>query len=343
MLNMTEVLSIAFLRVFRKQVDELIGPYVKEPWIFHIFLKADETIREAEEGIIQTGLHCEKDSEELYKLTGILKDRLNPVEFLFYKALFADSQKESAFLLQQAQMIEPENLRLHIMAYFMSADYDEDPDLVLQHLDSLPAYKPFPAVGNYIFILKLMRKFEQKIVTLDVDELVDFLNGGGLPPDAMFSILYHIMERVEVSVTKRILDKLNIFNQESNNIYVLVSAHVHTELKVYGIARFLFSLVRLEDVMMPIEIQLSFKYKFSQAHMNSEKEGKAILMLREIVYSGIYDACGCDTYYHAIVDLASFYIRSGQVEEAGKALSILDLTGIEFLEELRGEEFLMLI
>jgi tetratricopeptide (TPR) repeat protein len=198
-------------------------------------------------------------------------------------------------------------------------------------------------VNNYIFILKLIRKLEQKNVTIDADELADFLNGDGLPPDARFSILYHIMERVDVSVTKRILDNLNIFNQESNSIFVLVSAYVYTELKSYRIALYLFSLVKLEDVMMPIETQLLFMYKFSQANMNSGKEGKAILMLREIVYSGIFDTCGCNAYYHAIVDLASCYIQSGQVEEARKALSILGPTDIEFLEELRGEEFLLLM
>lgn len=343
MLNITEVLSIAFLRVFREHVDEIIEPHLKEPWIIHLFSKAEESIRDAEVGIVLPGLHCEEDTEELYKLTGILKDKLSPVDFLFYKALFADSEQESVFFLQQAQMMAPENLRLHIMAYFMSGDFDEEPDLFLLHLDSLPAYKTFPAVNNYVFILKLIRRLDQKNVSIDAHELADFLNGNGLPPDAMFSILYHIMERVEVSVIKRILDTLNIYNQERNSIYVLVNAHMYTELKAYDTALHWFSKIELEDVMLPLEIQLSFRYKFCQVLMNSGNEGKAILMLREIVYSGIYDTCGCDACYHAIVDLASCYVQSGQAEEAGGALSILDLTGIEVLEEQRGEEFLLLM
>ena len=151
------------------------------------------------------------------------------------------------------------------------------------------------------------------------------------------------MERVEVSVTKRILDTLNIYNQERNTIYILVNAHMYTELKAYDTALHWFSKIKLEDVMLPLEIQLSFRYKFCQVLMNSGNEGKAILMLREIVYSGIYDACGCDDYYHAIVDLASCYVQSGQAEEARGALSILGLTGIEVLEEQRGEEFLLLM
>ena len=343
MLNITEILSIAFLRIFRVYGDEIFGPMVKEPWILHLFCKADNYIRVAEEEIVHPGLKSEEDTEELYKLTGILKDRLSPAHFLFYRALFADSLKESVFCMQQAQMLKPENLSVHVMAYFMSGDIDEDPELFLKHFYSLPTYRTSPAVNNYIFILRLIRELDQENISVDVNELADFLNGDGLPPEAMFSILYYIMERVEVSVTKRIIEALNIYNQESYYIYMLLNAHMYTKLKEYDTALHWFSQIKLEVMMLPLETQLSSRYANCQVLMKSGNEGKAILMLREIVYSGIYDACGCDAYYHAIVDLASCYVQSGQTEEARGALSILGLTGIEVLEEQGGEEFLLLM
>jgi tetratricopeptide (TPR) repeat protein len=343
MLNTTEILSIAFLRVFMEQVNETKESVLNEPWISHLISKAKAYIRYAELEIVLSGLRREEDSEEFYKLTGILKDKLSPVDFLFYKALFADSEQESLFLLQQAQMMAPENLRLHIIVYFMSGSFDDIPDLFFQHMDSLSTKNTYPAVDKYIFILKLIRSLEQKDGALDVHKIAEFLNGGGLPKRVMFSILYLIMMRADVSITRSILDNLNIYEQEQNSTYILMNAYVYSELKAYDTALHWFSKIKLEGLMLPLEIQLSLRYRLCQALMNTGNEGKAILMLREIIYSGIYDACGCDDYYHAIVDLALYYNQSRQTEEAGRVLSILDLTGIEYLEELRGEEFLILM
>ena len=353
MLNMTKILSIAFFRVFKEQVDDIKKSYSEEPWINLLISYAEKSIRDAEAVIYLPGLTSEDfedltawhnpTNEEFYTLTCVVKDKFAPVDFLFFKAFFAEGEEETVFLLQQAQMMEPENLRLHILAYFMSSDFDEDPDLILRHLDSLPAYRRFPAVNNYIFILKLIRGLEQKNVLVDADEIVEFLNGEGLPPIVRFSILYLIMESAEVTFTKRILDNLNIYKQEKNSIYKLVNAWVFTELKEYDTALYWFRKIKLEDGMLPLEIRLRFLYRLCCVQMNSGNEGKAILMLREIVYSGIYDRCGCDEYYHAVVDLASSYMESGQREEAGKVLSILNPMTIEILEEMRGEEFLLLM
>ena len=57
MLNMTQILSIAFFRVIKEQVDDIKKSYSDEPWINLLISYAQNSIRDAEAVIYLPGLN----------------------------------------------------------------------------------------------------------------------------------------------------------------------------------------------------------------------------------------------------------------------------------------------
>ncbi len=364
MLDVTGILCFAFIRVCRAHLSDIKSRYKEKEWLGILCSFAEKEFRNAVGEILLPGINdIDKEieannpgddngpsSKELYSLVCEMKEQLKPADYLFFKAIVTEKEEDTIFLFQQAQMISPENLRFQIMTSFITNEDDEPVDMCLQ-LESLVRLTDKQDVKDYSYLLNLVREMSKNPGKISPMKFVSFINRVPLPYMALYSLLFELGEKIEFSdkeqlepsALKKILQHLDLPRQERNWIYQFLQAKVCFAENNYDNALSWYSGINTERNDVGFYQTLEILYKQAVSYRETGKEGKAILQLREIVFSGLYDDSYSDYYFHSLVDLAGYYVRIGENREADNVLSKLKAEMLSYVEEMIGEDYLVLM
>ena len=355
MINITGILTLSFVSVCRLQLAGIRLRNSEKPLISLLVNHAEGRLRKQFGEILLPGISsAEKGADEensaqedlnYYHLTACLKEHFVPEDYLFLRAFFAESQEETSFLLRQAQMLQPENLRMHIIAGFMdSYDSDQHPQDVLNHLNSLTENCHLQDVKTFSWLLNLIHTLsDEGSKIINPLEAACYLNGKILPETAVCSLLHYMSERTEARVINKILHHLSHPAIQDNPVFLLVKAGVLYDLNDYETALQWFRIVNLNKVRTDNYVRLEVNYKISVCLKNTNQEGRSILFLRDILFSGDYDGFFSEYYFHVIIDLAGYYMRIGQYREVDRVLEKLDTGILEFTNGSLGEKLYLLL
>jgi pterin-4a-carbinolamine dehydratase len=357
MISMSNIMTYAFTKLCMAILSEIKCRY-KEKECLDIFIKhaehelredlAMDSLSDTEDtaGLITAENFTALDNGGLLSSLSGLKHQMDSADYLFLKALFVESEQDALFLLQQAQMISPENIRLYVLISFIendNADAGDVPCKDSRQLTSFAHLTDDAAVRDFIFLLILDRSMKEKMEGLSPLAMANFLNRVSLPLQARYSLLYEISERIATTDVKVLLQHLQLPKQEQNWVFRLLSGNVSFYFEDYKNALDLYSRVDIDDEEVDYYQEIEVLYKQAVSYWETGNEGKAILQWRDILFSGNYDQSYSAFYYHAMVDLARHYVRMRDNREAGRVLSKLDADMIEFIEDVIGEDYFLLI
>jgi len=99
--------------------------------------------------------------EEFSSQLSDIKHQLTPGDYLFMKALLARTEQETLFLLQQAALINPENLRYQILNLNVS-DVEEFPMEESIRLKDLAKLSQHEELQDYIFLINLLYCYDNE-------------------------------------------------------------------------------------------------------------------------------------------------------------------------------------
>ena len=115
------------------------------------------------------------------------------------------------------------------------------------------------------------------------------------------------------------------------------------QMKNYAEALKWFDRIDFERQKIEHHSIIEIQYKSSVALRNTGKTDKALLLLRNMIFSDLNDGCLSFYYLNGIIDLARYYINSKQGQEADKVLSKILPDIVEHMEELIGENYILLM
>ena len=357
MLYLTGIISYAFINVCKAQLEDIKRRYKEKDWIHSIANYAEKELRDIAGNMLLPGIStiekkimCNGEEnenhptdEQMFSTVCALKDQFDPADYLFFKAMFTNDDRDRILLLQQAQMISPENLRIHIITTFIFLDDGEKILEQLSHLNSLLSLSKNTDTKEFnriLHVLDLVSKKDNKMIP---PEVAGFLNATTLPDFVKYSLLFYIKLKTDAPILKKILELLLIPGCEKHWIYIFAQGHVSYEMKDYKSTLKWLNQVDFERQNVEHYSILEIQYMSSVALRNSGNEGKAILLLREMLFSGTNDGCLSDFYINAVIDLAKYYVKLGQSQEADKALSKLFPDMNDYLEEMLGENYMLLM
>lgn len=347
MIDITGILTIAFIRICVAQLYELERRHQHKAWIKIIVEYARGELRSirtrTEYGAdVNEGKNMSLKDEQFYAMVCDLKQHLDPADYLFLKSLFTEDDNDRIFFLEQACMISPENLRLQVISTFINQDIEDDPEKLIGHLNSLTEHSAAKDIKEYVRILEIIMALSDEHSVFRPLELAQFLNNCSLRKKAKFSLLHHITEKADAHSSAEIINHLNA-NGTKYWIFEIVKANVAYDLGDYEYALKLYKKIENYKWESNSLQKLEIQYKLSTCLRETSNEGQAIMMLREILFSGDYNDCGHDDFFHAIADLTAYYVRIRQAEEADRVLNILHPGMMDYMETLSGEPFLVIM
>ena len=344
MIETGHILTIAFINVCLAQLAEMQKRCGKESWMGIIVRYATVELLETRSAILDRSFYPEnKDhiDREYFSLVCELKPQMYPVDYLFLKSLFTKDDRDREFLLQQAQMMVPENLRFHLMSTFLNPDAEQCPEAVIRHLNSLVGPSDTAEVVEYTRLVTLIWKLFNDASDIGPAEIARFLRNSSLHHKAQSSLLYHIARGIPAAAGSELLDRMEESGMEESREFLLARLHVSYELGELRRAEQL--LLRLNEAGWIVELELRMEWVYKRSVMLREtgREGEAILLLMSLLISEDFDDCGSDYYFHAIADLAGYFVRTLQPEAADRVLALVSDDMMPYVEALAGEDFLL--
>ncbi len=346
MLSLAEILTLAFIRMVIAQVDEMKIRYQHKSWFKIIAAYIDDELNDAIGTILLSGPKDETNNNpftdsEMLELVCDLKNHFAPADFLFLKASFTEDDKDRIFFLEQAQMICPENIRIQAMKCYVIADSEEEPDEEIAGLNTLVEHTQDRDVREYVRLGEITRALAAGNPDCRSGELAQFLNKSSFPVKAKFSLLHNIAENSDAQDMIQLLQHFRIPGCKENWIYQLTKLNTCLRLEDYENAMYWYDRVRTNPSLPshPYEVELSYKQVILLRETGNK--GEAILLLREIIFSGEFEESWCDYYFQAIADLTEYYVSQEQPEEAERVLKTLPPALMEYMEDFSGEEFLI--
>jgi hypothetical protein len=128
---------------------------------------------------------------------------------------------------------------------------------------------------------------------------------------------------------------------EESREFLLARLHVSYELGEFGRAEQLLSRLTEAGWIVEWDLRLEWIYKRSVMLRETGREGESVLLLMSMLLSEEFDDCSSDFYYHAIVDLAGYFVHTRQPEAADRVLSLLSEEMMPYVETLAGSHFLL--
>ena len=246
MLYLSDILNIVFFDVCRAHFEDVGKRYKNKARIQTIINHGKIVLRDElgeqllpgisaiENKVMREGEENKRypTNKEMLSQVCELKDQFAPADYLFLKALFIDDELEKTLLLQQTQMIAPENPGMYIISTFISLEDREEIILQSQHLNSLISLSAHPNTLRFIQLVNVFSVVLEKNNTQAPSVVAGFLNTSSLPDFVKFSILFNIKMDTEAPLLKKILDLLLIPNCENHWVYMLAQLHVSYEMKV---------------------------------------------------------------------------------------------------------------
>jgi len=346
MLSLAEILTLAFIRMWSAHMDELKIRYKHKTWFKIITSYTEDELNDAIGKIMKSGQMDEAYTKsftdsEMLELVCDLKNHFAPADFLFLKATFTDDDKDRIFFLEQAQMICPENIRIQAMKCYVIADAEEEPDEEIAGLNTLVEHTHDIDVREYVRLGEIIRALANADPDCRPGELTQFLNKSSFTVKAKLSLLHAIVEHSDAEDMKVLLHHLRIPGCKENWMYQLAKLNTCLRLEDYENARYWYERVRTNPDLPyhPYEVELSYKQVILLRETGNK--GRAILLLREIVFSGEFEESYCDYYFQAIADLTEYYVSQEQPEEAERVLKTLPPALMEYMEDFSGEDFLI--
>lgn len=344
MIEIKDILTISFLNMCIAQLKEMEERYKNMAWMDIILRYAELELREAIHVYVNPEFYPENKTridEQYYSLVCEMKAHIQPADYLFLKSLFSNDDNDIVFFIRQAQMLEPENQRFLLMTTFLAPDAQEYPEAVIKHMHSIVKSSDSADVVEFAHLADIITTIFNSPSEVRSAEIAQFLNKTSLHDYARCSLLYHIVCRTPAPSGESLLDRIKIPGYEDKLEYILARMHVHYELREFRIAE--KWLTKLDGNLWIGMWDLKLEWMYKRTHMlkEMEKEGKAILLLLNIVYSEGFRDSGSDYYYRAVADLAVYFVNSNQPEEADKVLSMIPHDMMRYLESLAGDGFLM--
>jgi hypothetical protein len=346
MIEIREILTVSFIKICLAQLAEMKRRYRDKAWMGIILRFADVELRETNAAILDSTYYPENKDRidmEFYSLVCEMKSHILPADYLFLKSFFTKDDNDRLFFLQQAQMIEPENLRLHMMSTFLAPDAEEYPEAVIRHLNSLVKPLDSTEVFDFACLIYIIWAISNSVSEIRPADVAQFISESAFHVKVKCSLLYHMVRRIDAVAGKVLLDSIDIPDCNENREYLLARMHVHYELKEFLRAGEWLRKIEANHRIFEWDLKLECLYKETVILRHSGKEGEAIMLLQKILLSGDFDCNSTDFYYLAIVDLTGYFIKINQPEKADMVLSLVPDNMFYYVESLGGDAYRLMM
>jgi len=126
-------------------------------------------------------------------------------------------------------------------------------------------------------------------------------------------------------------------------VFNYAQATAYYVLEDYENARTWFQKINMESESIPYYTLIDIRYQITVVYRKTGSLGKAVLMLRDLIFTEREDDTYSNSYLRAIVDLAAYYVGREQKDEADRILARLDGDLMVYAEELMEEELFILL
>lgn len=360
-INIPGILQIMLIHVFRNHLKDIESSYKGKPWIKLFISYLSEEFNNLESRICFPNLfpainkdedegpdewHDPQD-EEFFQLACDLKQHLDPADYLFLKACFAEKEEDNLFFMKQAHMIEPENTRLFIFSTMMKFLQDDiipaDKGEFIDQFNSVTKISPLKDVKLFTSLLTVLSFLRENDKDLPLDECRKLLGHNPGNPWVWYSLLYHLLGKKQLNVLEMMHAQLQKREDRFNPVKNHLLAMVLTALNRHDEALALYRRIEPEDSVAGTEFLLDFRYQYSLSLKLSGDTPGWIKSLRDIVFCEDFHDTYSDQYYEAVIDLARYYCETNQFPEAESVISLFESISEKYAEEVWGEDYLLLM
>lgn len=276
--------------------------------------------------------------KKLLSIVRKLKEQLSPVDYLFFKAVFTEDDRETEFLLRQAQHLEPENVWLQILAGRQREYLGDDTGALVEQLNFLASLSGVKEIKNYCGVIRILFVIREVPDELKPAEVAEFLNGIEAPELVIHTILYHFLKEANVQQASELFQHIEMPGKEAFWMYRLAKAAQCVEADEFADALRWFEGVDIYSRAGDPFLCMDMNHKKAVALIKTGNEAQAIEVMLSFLLNRRFRYIFSAGKQLSIICVARFYVDNCQFTEAERILSLskdryLDVMHVELQEE----------
>jgi len=281
----------------------------------------------------------EPGKRDLLDMLNSVRLEMEPADFLQLKACLSEDDNEIKFLLQQAQMLNPEDILLYIIVNSFKYLDDADTENMYCIIRDCPIKPGIGKNKDFFDMVTFMAGFSKSPEKFPVGQLQDMLDRGPVFTGLLYTVLYDTKDTMVPLKMLKIIRQLNFPTRESKVQFELLKCILWH--KAGEFLKALEILERTDIFLLRMEEweQLEFLTLQAKLYQINGLSGKALLAWQSIIGNEDYRSSGCDFYFEAMLRLALAYMASGHFSDALKTLFTMGRPGIFVIIDLFGTEY----
>ncbi len=276
---------------------------------------------------------------ELMKELDRFKTSLDAEDFYIIKSFFTDNKNDEVHFLMMARMLNPEDLLSHIAARLNCVEFLIE-EVLIDIARNWPDHFISDRIRKLFNVVLLVSEFSENPEKVSLLRLQNLITRDNRLKGLVNAMIRDALKNKASKYLLKIIENIYPGVPGQNKEIDMLKSHVIYKTGDYSKALQIIEPIDIEEMDMNIYEQFECFNLKAKIYYACGQKGKAMLLWRGVANDEDFKYSFSDSYFEAIIGLASIYVDSGQAQLAKKTIRLLDSACmVKYLIGILGAEY----